>query len=121
MRQSTSYPVIDEAYQASLRRLMGVGFDPTMRRFAEHLRQARSQLAMDLDRPGLLRLVHKLAGTGGMLGFTDLSHRAAALQERLLGGGPGEAEDYQHLIQALERILIILDGDDGRPQPSSSS
>ncbi|SNB66721.1 Hpt domain-containing protein [Arboricoccus pini] len=116
-------PLVDEAYQATLRVLMGAGFEPAMDRFALRLREAQQQLAMDLDRPERLKLVHNLAGTGGMLGFSELSRCAALLQQCLLAGGSDEAGDYRRLLQALERTLARLDGEKaaGRPQPSSSS
>ncbi len=82
------------------------------RRYAVGLRQKVAELQACWERtppdlPGLERAAHRLAGTSGSFGFTEIGRHAAAIEELLrtsreAGGQPSQA--------AVEALLHSLRG-----------
>jgi HPt (histidine-containing phosphotransfer) domain-containing protein len=69
-------------------------------RFLDRLRDDLAQLEGGGEaRP----LVHRTAGTAGMLGFQDLSRLASVVDDQLFDGAPREA-DWAALLAEMRRL-----------------
>jgi HPt (histidine-containing phosphotransfer) domain-containing protein len=74
---------------------------------AEQLRGARDERAPEQRLDASCRLVHKLKGTSGSFGFTEISAELARIEEQLehllSGAAPDRIASWAEIEQALDR------------------
>jgi CheY-like chemotaxis protein len=82
------------------------------------LMDCRSALAKDANSPALTtisEIAHRLAGSGGIYGFHQISGEAAALEDLVIAklGGAGTLSD---VLNALDRVVALIES-----EPTTSS
>jgi HPt (histidine-containing phosphotransfer) domain-containing protein len=65
----------------------------------------RSQQSGDLQTPEMIAIVHRMAGTAGMLGYTAISAVAGRLDDELAEGKTQPYDTLRDLLATLEKTF----------------